>query len=510
MLMKSLYVTLSLVFFTTVLIAQNEPNLQWQKTFGGGGIDQAKSIVPCTDGGYIVAGHSTSANGDVVGAQPGYNFWAVKMDANGIMEWQKPLGGSGADWGTCIRQSPDGGYIFCGYTTSNNGDVSGNHGDFDYWVVKLDDSGALEWQKAYGGLAIDQAKHIEPCMDGGYILCGTSFSEDGNVSGNHGANDFWLVKIDSVGTLEWQKSLGGSGSEMANCVKQTDDGGFIVAGYSSSANFDVDANYGGFDFWVVKTDALGSIQWEHNYGGSADEQAFSIDVADDGGFIVVGNTYSSDGDVTANHGAADYWVIKIADNGDLEWEKSFGGASVDQAYAVCQTSDGDFVVAGFGTSNSGDISDNHGNNDYWILKLSPIGNVRWKRSYGGSGVDQAYAVRQTADLGLIITGYTISSDGDLTDSNINGDYWVIKLGGAVTGINEVEASKVSIFPNPVVDVVHVQSPGMLKSICVYDTWGRLLQRECKPVFSVGALAAGIYTLQVETQEGTQALRIIKR
>ena len=168
------------------------------------------------------------------------------------MQWQKTFGGTNLERAFCIRQSTDSGYIICGIATSSNGDVTGNHGNNDVWLVKINNSGTIQWQKSFGGSLQDDGYNVQQTIDGGYIISGATFSNDGDVTGLHGAADAWLLKVDPNGNLQWQKTLGGSAQDFANSMKVTPDGGVILVGYTASNNGDVSGNHGGGDYWVVK------------------------------------------------------------------------------------------------------------------------------------------------------------------------------------------------------------------------------------------------------------------
>ncbi len=218
---------------------------------GGTSPDLALSVQQTTDGGFVIGGSTGSNNGDVSGNHGGYDDWIVKLDTGANIIWQKSLGGSD-DEEAKVEQTTDGGFIVGGYSYSNDGDVSGNHGTSDYWLSKLDTEGNIIWQKSLGGSAGDIAYSIQQCSDGGFILIGTSTSNDGDVSGNHGGNDCWIVKLDTEGNLVWQKSLGGSNTDYAHSGQSTTGNGFVIAGYSDSNDGDVSGNHGGSDFWIVK------------------------------------------------------------------------------------------------------------------------------------------------------------------------------------------------------------------------------------------------------------------
>ena len=177
----------------------------------------------------------------------------------------KTLGGSNVDDAQSIRQTTDGGYIIAGSSNSGDGDISGNHGNYDYWIVKLDSNGNMQWQKSLGGSSMDMAQSIQQTSEGGYIVAGSSSSNDGDVSGNHGGGDYWIVKLDINGNIQWQKSLGGSSSEQVNSVQQTFDGGYIIAGTTVSTDGDITVSYGNNDFWVVKLDSGGNMQWQKRW-----------------------------------------------------------------------------------------------------------------------------------------------------------------------------------------------------------------------------------------------------
>jgi len=293
----------------------SHPSIQFAVCLGGGACDRARSIQQTSDGGFIVAGETWSVDGDVSGNHSASDFcasdfWVVKLNSSGEIVWKKCLGGSGSDCSHSIQQTVDGGFIVAGWSGSYDGDVSGNHGWYDCWVVKLNSSGEIEWQKCFGGNDYDVAFSIQQTADGGFIVAGWSIPNDDDASGNHGA-DYWVIKLNSLGELEWQKCLGGSYFDEAHSIQQTADGGFIVAGWSWSNDGDVSGSHGDSDCWIVRLDSLGKVEWQKCLGGGGDDFAYYIQQTADGGFIVVGETWSNDGDVSGNHGRADYWIVKL-------------------------------------------------------------------------------------------------------------------------------------------------------------------------------------------------------
>jgi hypothetical protein len=425
--MKTVLFYLSFIIVYTNSFAQTDIALQWQKTYGGSGEDFSWSVKQTSDGGYIVAGKTSSIDGDITGYHGGISdFWVVKTDPSGNIQWQKTYGGSAEDRASSVQQTTDGGYVIAGMTFSNDGDVTGNHGSEDYWVVKTDQSGNIQWQKTYGGSDGDEGWSVQQTADGGYIIVGCSVSNDGDVTGNHGECDYWVVKTDQSGTIQWQKSYGGSYEEMAYCIRQTIDGGYVIAGYTNSNDGDVTGNHGGSDYWVVKTDQSGNIQWQRCYGGSNSDYGNCIQQTIDGGYIIAGNANSTDGDITGNHGGSDYWVVKTDPSGIIQWQRCYGGSNDDAGISIKQLADGGYIIAGWSNSNDGDVTGNHGG-DYWIVKTDPSGILQWQRCYGGSAGDAAMDIQLTSDGGYVITGMAGSPDGDVTGYHGSGDYWLVKL-----------------------------------------------------------------------------------
>jgi hypothetical protein len=446
---------LLLTFEVTFVIAQS-PGLQWQKTLGGSYNDLAKSIQQTSDGGYIVAGNTESFDGDVQGNHGNKDFWVVKLNRNGNIQWQKALGGYGYETAFSIKQTTDGGYIVAGQASTNDGDVTGNHGYLDFWVVKLNANGNLQWEQSFGGSSADFATSIEQTSDGGYIVGGVTNSNDKQVSGNHGYSDEWVVKLNASGKIQWKKTYGGSSSDYLSCIVQTKDGGYITAGGTNSNNGDVsgthDIVYG--DFWITKLDKNGNLQWRKTFGGSDYELANSIAQTSDGGYIAVGWNRSKNGDIKGNHGDYDLWVIKLTGNGNLNWQRSLGGRNGDFGYSIQQTNDNGYIIAGGSDSKNADVSGNHGREDFWIVKLNVSGNLQWQKSLGGSEYEEARSIAQTKDGGYILTGHTFSDDKNVPGNHGQNDFWVIKLSSdalisKAENLQMPNALSFRLSPNPV-------------------------------------------------------------
>lgn len=434
--MKIINLLLFVAVFTTVfqnIHAQTAPTIVWQKSLGGSGEDKASNAFSTPDGGYIVAGSSNSNDGDVSGNHGGYDVWLVKLDYNGNKQWQKSLGGSGDEefYGLNLQLAGDGGYIVGVSSNSRDGDVTGyqsSGGGGDIWIAKLDSLGNIQWNKCYGGPNGDQIG-----------FNGLQSTNDGGyiIAGftfNTPSVDILVIKINNSGDVQWQKTYGGSGTDFGNVVRQTADGGYIVAGESTSANGNATFNHGGFDSWVLKLDSNGNLQWQKSYGGSQDESnTFAIDKTADGGYILAAPSNSNDGDVSGNHGEDDFCVYKLDGVGNIQWQKCYGGSGDELPSSIKQVSDGGYIITGGSSSNDQQVSGHHGNTDQydcWIIKINSAGSILWQNSYGGSLDDNANSIQPTSDGGWIMSGLTMSNNGDVSGHHGSvdfWDYWVVKL-----------------------------------------------------------------------------------
>jgi Secretion system C-terminal sorting domain len=478
--MKSPFTLLISTLFVNSLHAQ--PAIQWQKSLGGSNFDEVSSIKETKDGNYIAAGFTASNNGDIIGNHGTLDMLVVKYNNIGNIIWQKTYGGSNIDWAYAMENTLDGGYIVTGFTDSDNGNVSGNHGGSDAWVVKLNNLGDIQWQKCLGGSGWDEAWAIAVTLDGGYIVAGRSNSTNGDVSGNHGGLDYWVVKLNGSGSIEWQKCYGGSSEDNAYAVRQTSDGGYIVTGEALSNNGDVSGNHGDADYWVIKLSPTGNLEWQKCLGGSGLDRANGIVEAEDGGYVVMGQASSNNGDITHPRGGYDIWVAKITHNGALEWEKSFGGSDQDWGQEIQKTKEGGYVLIGSAWSKDGDIQDTTSIADFWVLKLSREGGLEWQKSLGGSIGETGRSIQQTSDDGYIVGGRAWSNDGDLTQNKGKSDFWVIKLSPLSVGVENtpgLSTIPLEIHPNPATELIslNIGTFDQAIQVRVMDMHGRTVLRK---------------------------------
>ncbi|NOU47792.1 MAG: T9SS type A sorting domain-containing protein [Bacteroidales bacterium] len=403
--------------------AQTDLGYHWKRLFGSPDAEMARCLAIKTNGDNIVAGYTTMSEWFNHG---GKDIYIGKADQSGVYKWAAYYGGTLDEEAYSISNTLDNGFIIAGYTTSNDDEVSGNHGGKDTWVIKTSSTTAIEWQKCYGGTLDDEARTVQQTSDGGYIISGYTKSTDGDITSNHGSKDCWLIKIGSDGIIDWQKTYGGSFDDEALCVQQTVDGGYIFAGSTISQNGDVTVHYGVTDYWVVKTDENGVIQWQKSYGGTVADEATGILQTTDGGYIITGSSKSYNYDVTLNHGGFDYWIVKINSTGEIEWQKTYGGSLDDISSGIQKTSNGGYVVAGSTKSGNGDITFNHGDSDYWVILINESGLLQSQESFGGSGIDVASAVKVASDGNCVVVGTTNSPDGDVGNTGYDDDIWALE------------------------------------------------------------------------------------
>lgn len=426
---------ISFILCLCVVSTTSAQIIEWQKCYGGTGSDGAYSIKQTFDGGFVAAGYTNSNDGDVSGNHGNSDVWIIKTDASGNLQWQKCFGGSNQDYAKSIKQTSDGGFIVACNSASHDGDVSGYHGIQDYWIIKLDTLGNLQWQKCFGGTSSEYAEDIILTSDGGYLIIGECSSNNGDVTGFHGYYDVWAVKIDSLGNLQWQKCLGGSDGDNANSVLQTDDGRYIIAGWTNSSNGDVTGHLGGSDAWIVVLDSAGNLEWQKCYGASLGAEIISsIKQTDNGGYIIAGNTNAKE--ITGyNNSDYNFWIFKIDSSGNMLWQKCLGGHGWDGANSVIQSLDGDYLVIGSTESFDEDVSGNHGAGDALLIKIDTAGSLQWQKCFGGTSTDNANVITNTTDGGFVFAGMTISNDGDVSGLNGSYDFWIVKIKSAnfITG-----------------------------------------------------------------------------
>ncbi len=362
----------------TPLLASEPPEVQWTKTFGGALYDSGYSVQQTADGGYIINGITRSfsgGDGDV---------YLVKTDSSGNMTWSKTFGGASEDVGYSVQPTADGGYILVGHT----GGI--------LYLVKTDSNGDMTWSKTFSETR--EGRSVRQTADGGYIITGITDSLSA------GGYDVYLMKTDSNGNMTWRKTFGGADFDFGYSVQLTADGGYVIAGTTTSFGAVSE------DVYLIKTDASGNLTWSQTFGGASPDDGYSVLPTTDGGYIIAGGA-ASFGDVYG-----DIYLVKASSNGNMTWSKTFGGENTDRGYSVQPTTDGGYIIGGYTRSFGA------GNEDVYLVKTDTTGNMLWSKTLGGASSDYGLCVQQTADGGFIIVGNTNSFGVG------NTDVYLIKLG----------------------------------------------------------------------------------
>ncbi len=524
------------IFIWNSLAAQL-PSIEWRKNLGGTSVDFGKSICQTSDGGYFLVGETMSSDLDAINNHgTSTDILAIKLNAAGQTEWSKCLGGSSGEQGCSGKQTSDGGFIVLGSSASKDGDINTyqNHGGQafteDFWLVKLDANGNQQWQRPYGGAFHELAYSMDIQEDGGYLLVGTTNSNNDDVSGFHGPltdennqkKDVWVVRLGSGSNLIWQRTLGGTDLDEGFSIIATENGGSILAGNTYSFDFDVTDhhgtpaidNYDNSDCWVVKLNNLGETIWSKTYGGSKWDGANCIRKTLDGGYIMIGYTYSDDLDVSYHRGtlaSSDVWVVKLDSSGTLLWEKTYGGTDNEIGYSISTTTDGGYILAAKTASENDQISDLKGLESTWIVKIDSVGNLQWENTYGGTKVEIPYSVIQTTDNWYAFTGMSTSTDGDVWNhlGSSGSDMWVVRLSD-ILSVEDKEEKEISILPNPSQGIFELKLDHVESSIFITNFLGQTLHSfhttNKTLQLDLTHLAPGVYSLIIKNQLGNQSTK----
>jgi hypothetical protein len=441
---KLLLVLVSALFFTSFSYSQSSLGLQYSRNFGSADVDKGFAVKRTPDGGSLSIGESKKANGgDVADNHGATDIWVVKLSATGLLEWKKNYGGSNYEMYRGSVQYPDGSTVIFSQSLSNDGDVSGNHGGGDIWAFKIDGSGSLIWKRSLGGSQLDEFRYADTTADGGCIMAGYTSSNNGDVSGNHGGEDIWIVKLSPSGTIDFQKCMGGTGNERPRFIMTVPGNNYLMVGSTASGDGDVTGWHGSNDLWVVRLGSTANIIWQKALGGSQSDTGFKGVLGDDGSVTVLANTVSVDGDVIGRNNSSttltDVWTVNLSfTDGSLNWQKPIGGSGQDVPIHVLKNSDGTFLVLANTESGDGEAVTNHqvGKSDILLTRLNTNGSVAWSKCYGGSLDENVSDVIYERESDRYILAATANSrDGDVTGYHIpqatdTSDYldaWILKV-----------------------------------------------------------------------------------
>ncbi|MBL0339697.1 MAG: T9SS type A sorting domain-containing protein [Bacteroidetes bacterium] len=530
---------LLLIVTLAIYICHANAQITFQKAYGGTAMDNGNCVRQTFDGGYIITGTTTSFGSG------GRDVLVIKTDVYGDTTWTKTFGGAtDNEYGYCVQQTSDSGYVVSG-VASSFADIAG-----DVYLIKLTASGDTSWTRTYGGSGYEWGAFVQQTSDGGYIVTGQT------PAFGAGGFDAFLLKTDASGNVSWSKSYGGSGLEIGSAVQQTSDDGYILSGQIDSYGA------GAGDFYLLKTDNAGNVMWSKAYGEIGEEAAVTVKQTTDGGFVLAGSS-----ETTGTLGK-DMCLIKTDSIGTLQWSKLYGGSLIDECYEVIQADDGGYVMCGksFSFSTAGDY-------DVYVVKTNSQGVVMWSRTYGASGSSSSneigYSIQQSTDGGYVMVGESMFGFGvgimnlfliktdSLGNSGCNegvpatvtsnfvpqvisppvlvfyggstyGTATIVNSGSIQTNlclsnsINEIHSGQfVSAFPNPISTQTCLEfylSETQNISISLVDITGRLVKVIPTDAIQIGInritidltdLNSGIYFGNIKSDEQIQNVKLIR-
>lgn len=500
----------------TISIYAQDPNILWQRTIGGSEDEHVTIAIETTDGGFIIGGYSNSniSGEKTENSRGGKDYWVLKFDSSGNIEWQKTIGGDQDDTLNDLKQTQDGGYILAGSSVSG---ISGektepSRGNMDYWVLKLSATGNIEWQKTFGGDAVDIALDIVQIPDGSYILAGNSqsgISGDRTIN-NSGNQDIWTLKLDSNGNIEWQKAFSFVDIFYCQGIDYTDDGGYIIGSSDSQTIYS-----------ALKVSSTGNFQWQKFYSGLGPTTFMTnIKKTSDSGYILTGFSDTNAGGAKSEDsmGNFDYWILKIDQNGEKEWDNTIGGLYGEGCYNTLESTEGGYFVTGFSSSNTtGDkTEDSNGLADYWIIKLNDLGIVEWQNTMGGENDESFPKSCQLIDGSYIVAGKSDSNiSGDKTENSRGGqDFWIVKHAQTLGLEENPFATAITLYPNPVENILQINTQDKtIDQVNIYTITGsKVLQLDIdtiSPTVDVSSLAAGVYYVQLYSGKNVGLKKFVK-
>jgi hypothetical protein len=519
-LLKYYFLLLSFCFMHFTY-AQNL-EIQWQNCFGDGDINNVSCIAP-TSQGYLLGMQATESG------PPNYHgnddIWLIHIDSLGNKLWDKCYGGSEFETPFKIIRISDDAYYIYASTNSNDGDVqSTNHGNTDAWIIKINGSGDIIWERCYGGNYREESRSAQLTLDGGLLILSRILGGGGDISTYYGYGDIWLTKIDSLGNIEWEKTYGNQYLDNAVDILLTSDNGILITAANDTeggmitchSQLEDDA-----DVWLLKLDMQGNIIWQYCYGGSYYDLAYlALEVED--GFVISASTHSNDGDVSGFHGIPsstgpnDIWVFKIDFEGNLLWQRCFGGGGVESSNHLSQTEEGNFIIIGMTSSNDGDVSGNHSFDDeydIWIFEFSDGGELIWQHCYGGlrnERLKRANPVYKISDYNYVIAANNwlyATDDVECELDNIS-DAWIFEIKDTTVGISQTPQNEtLKVYPNPANNYVVFETENtngvagntgtrQSHTITITNTYGQqittLQVKDNKTIWDTRSINSGVY------------------
>ena len=490
--MKKLHLFLFIVLYVSVSFSQTG-SIIWAKNFGGSGNDTWPSVLQDNDSNIVSVTWSNSNNGYVNTNYGNYDILCIKTNRNGDTIFSKNFGSYADDSPKKIINATDGGYLIA----ANTNDSNKVKGGYDIWLIKIDTNGDTLWTKTYGGSNDDFVYNINKTNDNNYILSIGSKSNDGDFNTNNGGYDAWFVKINTSGNIIWKKHYGGSLNDISHSLTNTSDG-YIFNVKSKSSDGDFNINYGESDITLIKFDIQDSIQWTKHIGGSNYDNIIKI-IELENNYYLFGNTYSNDSDITNNHGAWDFLVIKLNNAGNILWQKCYGGSLNDVSRSAILVNN-TFFIAGGSKSSDGDVANNKGENDIWILNIDTAGTILWQKNYGGTYDEEATKIIETLDGNLLFSAYTESYNDDISGNLGSSDLWLVKLStSTTTNITDLKPTGVSIYPNPTSGIFNISSSDKIDNIQIFNSLGAKIIETKNTQINISNYNKGVYVIKIKTK-----------
>lgn len=518
---QHLFIKIFILIYSN-LIAQHI-QLNWQNCFNGPFYDEAYDIAPTGDG-YMITGIYEMQH-DPTGASN--DIWLTKTDLAGNFRWQKFLGGSSGDGSARILPAGDGNYFVVGGSSSSDGDISKDPypDKTNYWIIKIDSIGNILWDRIVGGNRFDRIWTGTATDDGGVVAMGWTYSNDGDISQFFGMYDMWMVKLNTYGDKVWDFTIGTTNLDYGQAIIQTSDKGFLAGGASSYAdnpgNIECTPFNQNAEAIVFKLDSNANIQWQHCYGGSDHDGACTFLELDDG-YIIGAYAMSSDGDLTGSgfHGGSDIWLVKIDFEGNIVWQKCYGGSRNDQPCRIFKTVGNGLMVFGYTNSFDGDVIGNHGlpanpDGDIWMFRVDSLGTMLWQQCVGGVGDEMLHSgIIQNSDKDYVGT-CTLGGgqNGDITCGTLDYNFgaWVFSITDTTTyvGIPKLPeiSNKFKVYPNPARDYVVFERQGRQQkqtNIQIVTVFGQVVEtlgiHGDKTVWVTEGVEPGVYFYRTEGGE----------
>lgn len=423
------FTIVSIIFIPFFSAAQYA--VDFSRVYGGNAIDEGYGVDVDENTDFVIAGgRSFSTDIYLHENEGGSDFWMMQMTPEGDTIWSRTYGGFDNDDLRVVRYNEMNGISAFGTTWSSaTGDVPNHNGQVGAWLLVTDMAGNPSLSIVYSGMFGEQGIDVHPLTGGGHVLLIQASSPVLNGEMSNGNFDYWITRVDELGNIVWSEFFGGTEADIPARILRV-NGGYIVIGSTSSINGDITQNKGGYDYWVFKIDLSGNLEWQKTFGGSGDDLARDGAILTDGSVIITGESSSTDGDRSMALGGTDVWVVNLDEDGNLLWERSYGGSADDAGQRIARAGQTKLALLAHSKSDDGNLSGNKGRQDVWLAYINPgSGSIAQQMNYGGDLDDYGRGLVVSSDSIVYMIGSTLSNNGNLP---LNGfdfeDLWLLSMG----------------------------------------------------------------------------------